>query len=150
MLRWKQIGNPSYPGRVKTVKSIGQYSFYFSKSYIHCKKCICFITSKGYRSCDDSVWLVESGYSVWGHQNDLHVITLTEHSETEVRSGSQKWRIETPSLKEYEGEKTTQQTTKETKQTIGQFHGTFQVFKWYFNRWLIQSDDWQQFNNWKK
>lgn len=24
--------------------NIGQYSFYFSKSYIHCKKCICIIT----------------------------------------------------------------------------------------------------------
>lgn len=69
---------------------IGQYSFYFSKSYIHCKKCIGIITFKHYQSCDDSAWLVQSGYSVWGHRNDLHVITLkqTALKWTEMLSSS--------------------------------------------------------------
>lgn len=52
---------------------------------------------KHYQSGDDSVWLVQSGYSVWGHQNDLHVITLMkQHFKTEMSFQFIKW-IEIPS-----------------------------------------------------
>lgn len=105
------------------------------------KKCICIITFKHYQSCDDSVWLVQSGYSVWGHQNDLHVITLMkQHFSTEKFSVHKvNWNSKLK-VKLQKGGK---------ERTAGHSDGTFQVLTWNFNNSLTRNEARWQINNWK-
>lgn len=112
------------------------------------KKCICIITLKRYQNCEDSVWLVESGYSVWGHQNDLHVITLMKRHPLGLKCfpvHKVNWNSKLKVMKG--GNKQTKKQTE--KLQFLQFDGTFQVLKWNFNWCLIQNEAWWQINNWK-
>lgn len=126
---------------------IGQYSFYFSKSYIHCKKCLCIITLKCYQSCDDSMWLVESGYSVWGHQNDSHVITSMNQHTLRLRpfpvcKGN--WNSKLSGMQFFK------KINKKTPRTnMWQLDGTCQDSQWTFNRCFLQNEAWCHIQNWK-
>lgn len=87
------------------------------------------------------MWLVESVYSVWGHQNDLHVVTLMKRHTLRPKCfpGSES-ELKFHVRADEESKKQKLEMEKKKKQ----LHGTFNVLTWNSNRYLIQNEaKWQ-------